>query len=540
MIGMPDLKRAAADVYGAISFATLCTLDLWHSLQRLRTPLVDYYRDRPMDGTFPAAAALTAGVLAAVFVVLKWAVFRALPASFHRPARAVFIGAWLLPALAVIRLASGLDISPATGRALVALAVFLSAASLLLAGFYLVGSKDWPYRLAAGANRLLYPLPVLIAGSLLWGGTPASRFAARVAQAPRPAAADGPRIVWLIFDEFGYGPAFGARPSGLSLPELDRLRAESLFAPNPHTPGSRTLISMPAMIDGEPYQYSLPDRVDELRLTRSDGSSVPWDARKSVFREIRRRGGATVVVGWMHPYCRVLGEELSDCAFVPNETAGELTSRAGYARRAGLLKTSAVLLASELEPLTHSRWAPSQAEMGQPQLLAEFLRIDEARRRVAASPPAGLTLIHYPIPHPWGIYDRRRGAFATGPGVNYLDNLALVDRVVGELRGALERNGSWQKTTLILSTDHPVRDLWTTAEIGVPTPIADRRVPFLIKLAGETAGLEYTAGLNTIVTKELILAIYDGRIRNASEMGAWLASRPASAAPVEAPLIIGE
>src|SRR2546423_46880 len=38
------------------------------------------------------------------------------------------------------------------------------------------------------------------------------------------------RVVWLMFDELDQRITFEARPPGLELPELDRLRRESLYA----------------------------------------------------------------------------------------------------------------------------------------------------------------------------------------------------------------------------------------------------------------------------------------------------------------------
>jgi hypothetical protein len=51
---------------------------------------------------------------------------------------------------------------------------------------------------------------------------------ALAAQVPNPPK--GARAVWIIFDELSQAIAFGNRPPGLSLPNLDRLKAVSLFA----------------------------------------------------------------------------------------------------------------------------------------------------------------------------------------------------------------------------------------------------------------------------------------------------------------------
>ena len=72
--------------------------------------------------------------------------------------------------------------------------------------------------------------------------------------------------------------AFEARPRDLALPELDRLRAESIAA-TPLAPADRTERSMPAFLIGRPVDDSILTSRNELKPTvrgRADvGRSPP-------------------------------------------------------------------------------------------------------------------------------------------------------------------------------------------------------------------------------------------------------------------------
>jgi arylsulfatase A-like enzyme len=123
--------------------------------------------------------------------------------------------------------------------------------------------------------------------------------------------------------------------------------------------------------------------------------------------------------------------------------------------------------------------------------------------------------MHVPAPHPPYFYDRKTGrmdARSSSPE-RYYDQLALVDRSLGELRAAMKREGVWDTTAVILSSDHWLRG----------TPLKgkkmDYRVPFLVKLPGERHGTVLNEAFNTVVTKNLIAAI---RRNSVGDAAAWL------------------
>jgi len=116
----------------------------------------------------------------------------------------------------------------------------------------------------------------------------------------------------------------------------------------------------------------------------------------------------------------------------------------------------------------------------------------------------------------------------TVPG--YFNNLVLADRSLGKLRAALEANGQWEKTWIILSADHSWR--WSS----LYDRRRDLRVPFLVKPSGQQAGgSNFAAQINTVLTHDLILAILGGEITNAPATAHWLEARAGGALSVTGP-----
>jgi hypothetical protein len=91
----------------------------------------------------------------------------------------------------------------------------------------------------------------------------------------------------------------------------------------------------------------------------------------------------------------------------------------------------------------------------------------------------------------------------------------------------LEDAHQWDETTVIISSDHyyrfkGFRDFSKMSDREKQESILDRRIPFLIKLAGQKNRIDYEPTLNTVVTSRIILDIFDGRITRADDLVAWL------------------
>lgn len=202
-----------------------------------------------------------------------------------------------------------------------------------------------------------------------------------------------------------------------------------------------------------------------------------------------------------------------------------------YGAISGELRTlaSAVPLLPTLGALSPAHIAEEQAEGVRRQHLESYFRIWERALALAADPEFDLVLLHWPIPHPLGIYNRSQESFADIRHSSYLDNLALADRTLGEVRKAMEKAGLWDKSVLLVSSDHPLRPwewnyrpTWTDedrkATAGKESPL----IPFLLKLPGERRGVSYQPAFNTVLTHDLLLASLKGEIATPESAMRWL------------------
>jgi len=141
-----------------------------------------------------------------------------------------------------------------------------------------------------------------------------------------------------------------------------------------------------------------------------------------------------------------------------------------------------------------------------------------------------LAFIHLPVPHPPYIYDRAQRVWDVTGEREYLDNLALADRALGELRNAMEAAGTWNRTTVVVSSDHwwrsdfwrPVKNFWSRGDAVIQSNQVDHRVPLIIRLAGQKTGSTYDANINTVLTHDLILEILKKKVSGPDEVKDWL------------------
>jgi hypothetical protein len=496
-------RERTLDALACLALAALCFSQA--SVELLFRTDRDFYNQLLLGAPTLVAFILNIVALAGLGFVVVQAIRRVRRPIVRRLA-AVAAAMTLLFALNAARLTYetlGRWTDPLGRPGLVALTVVILAASL-----------GWPrpaLRTIRGTALLASPLGVLTLAHALWmflelAGGPVWR---RVDPAPlnvQPPSLR--RVVWLLFDELDQGLTFEARPVGLELPELDRLRRESLFADAAHPPAGATDVAMPALITGRPVVAVVPVSPNDLELTFADGKTGFWSAQANVFSRARVFGYDTAVVGWQLPYPRVLGSSLGGAAFRPSvahEQARGDTVSAALRNQWG-----------SLVPPLHVR-----------QLAAERVaELGDLAIRTASNGRFGLVLLHLPLPHLPGVYDRATGRLTpwnfTGADAEYLDNLALVDRAVGELRRALERARLLDRTWIVMSSDR-----WRRGA-RLPDGQVDRRVPFLVRPPEGGRAVHVDGAFSTLGTHDLVLAILRGSIGDTDSAAAWLRRYPSA------------
>lgn len=492
------------DLVIGLSLSTLWFIGIWSDL----LPFL-YISDNFPIGALPCWNDFAAVVFNVVLLAVAFAACAQMARRGPRPAFVLaqwaLLGSLALPANA---LRNHFNTPPERLYALLGpiwgLAVFGAVAVLLLGV-----AIRWRSRVVGAVTAILvimFPLVLITFAQAAWALSQAGgpmRCGGGEGRADILTGKAARRVLWIVYDEFDYLTPFANRAPGVVLPQLDRLRAESFSASSAVPPGDRTQRSMPSFLTGLRVTESSLKGRNQLQL-KIEGRQefLTWSAESTIFPRARALGLNTGLAGFFLPYCAILGDTLTTCTWQPCVTCGRLTGVFGNS-----VGESMWHQASELVPGYSRR-----------RHLAAYRALQDAGRRLAADPAIGFALIHLPVPHEPGIYDPAQGDFSMSAlaGDGYVHNLALVDRSLGELREALARSGLWDRTTVMVFGDHGRRSLLDNETI------ADPRVPFIVKLAGQSEAVSYTAPVEVLHVHDLTLEILAGRITTVDELTTWL------------------
>lgn len=311
------------------------------------------------------------------------------------------------------------------------------------------------------------------------------------------------RVLLIAYDELEYATVFESRPSDLRLPVFDSLGSQSLLATAMTSPVSRTERAVPSVLTGRAVREANLTGRNQLELTYQDGESALFSPDETIFARARSMGLNSGLAGFFLPYCSMIGSVLTTCTWEPCVTCGRRVGAFG----ATVLESMRNQV-SELAP----RYGPRRH-------LRAYRTLQERAQELAADPGLGLVFLHLPVPHDPFIYDRRTGEYSLRRRNEYLDNLALVDRSLGEILDVLTSSGLAPRTSVLVFGDHGRR----SSDEGMT--VRDPRVTFLVKLAGQAQGMTYTNELELAVVHDLVLAILGGDVSEPAELEAWLDGR---------------
>lgn len=307
------------------------------------------------------------------------------------------------------------------------------------------------------------------------------------------------RVVWLVFDEMDYSLSFPRRPAYLQLPEFERLRSESLFATAAHQPGPGTELAMPTILTGRKINEVKASGTRSLRVKVSPGEpAFDLADAENVFTDIRAAHLNVGAVGWYLPYCRMFPSVISECHWEPIYTS--VNDRPAF-------WTSLV-----------DQWDALTLVESRVRDIQRLKRMVASAKTMAVDPELSLVFIHLAVPHGPPIYDRRsqRTTVLDLRKDWFFDNLLLTDRVLGEVRSAMEAAKQWDRSAVIVTSDHSLREYMMPH--SHPTPL----VPFIVKMPGQTTGTTFDVPFNTAITRKLIGAVMRGEVTDAS-LPEWLA-----------------
>jgi hypothetical protein len=516
------------DLLVALSLANLCFVRIWGSLLN---PGNDYFMGHPPSPMALLTAVAGMLLLGAAFFAAARLARRSIAA--RRIARVAFLATLLIAANAMRQQVPALSLaalSSSVGRGVLLLA--LGAAALTgAAAWWRWGAQPLTRAMATGVLAL-FPFAFLTLGQVAWRVLRASgdrpEFRDKPASTRLEAKPVMPRLLFLVFDALDEDILMSERPRDLELPEWDAILAGAVRWENAYPPSNNTGVSLPALITGRNVVRVRCAAADELMLSYAEEpAEARWSEAPTLFSRLRERGGNAALVGWYHPYCRILGDDLVHCRWYPYLPNPADTFRESVATQAALLVDTVPgtfrfgLLervgAGWLRGTQDPRWHAEQ-----------YRRIHADAREAAADPRLSLVFVHYPIPHSPFIYDRTRGAIDADGQRDYVDNLALFDRSLGELRDTLEAAALWDRTALLITSDHWFRRPgWRSR--GEMAPLVGNpqmRVPLMLRLPGVVAGVARPEYLRNHAAHALAEAVLDGRLRSLPDLDPVLHALP--------------
>jgi hypothetical protein len=506
-------KISWLDILACLSLGNLCFLEIWNALllyDREQSFFLHRLPPAPQYWSAACAVLILSAVLFGLLQLARW-IRRRWGALWAVPVLGAMV---LLPANVARNIVS--TRSPDLRVRLIAALgldgiMIIFAAGLLVLAILLARVRGRPASTVLLLIAQISPLFALEIGESLWRVTTArpadyaDRPLARIQNAAQPRS----RVVWIIFDELDYRLLFPDRPSTVSMPEFDRLKAQALNATAAVSPARDTLVSVPSLLTGRQLNWTKGD--GPVTLYGGASPTEPLDVNSTVFSDVRRMGRNVAVAGWYLPYCRMFAESLSACSWYDN---GSVLNITGDGIGENLVNQTRTLFETSL-------FSP----FGQSLTLKHAIRMVEDFRRDARQfvddPAFDLVFLHYPVPHAPHPYNRFSGTFTRSNAgfEGYLDSLALADVLLGEVRAEMIRVHAWDAATMIVTSDHPYR------ESSRLDGKSDPRVPFLVKFPGQDRSVVYDRPLHTLVTREFVDALFRGDIASPEDAVKWFCNR---------------
>jgi hypothetical protein len=300
-----------------------------------------------------------------------------------------------------------------------------------------------------------------------------------------------PLILWAVFDELDQGWLFDHRPPELKLPNFDRLAAQSLTGSKVERPGPETLVSIPALTIGKPVKQSVIASSRDLDLTLTNGTHERWSEADTIFSTMKKRGRTIAIDGFYHNYPGVFRNQIPQIktttylvsGFWPMLEENLWLLLPGELRLKGQAMLGNASLLNVVGPEQHRTLADSQ--------LANLTQILQTRS-------ADFVFFHCRLPHrPWLQND-------------YFGNLKAADSLLGQVIKSLEAQNRWNETTLLLTSDHNLRESLR----GTPR---NTLVPFILKLPNQRYPLQTNAPIQATNQRALLEAIDSHQIQSPNQ-----------------------
>jgi hypothetical protein len=341
----------------------------------------------------------------------------------------------------------------------------------------------------------------------------------------KPAAKERPqRVVWVVFDELDF-TAISERPSDIRLPAFEELESSSFVAENAFPPHYWTSVSLPALLVGRKVQWVDPHGPNNITLHFvEDEAAVELTKTETIFDDVLALNGKAAVAGWYHPYPRLFREKLAAGYWAPGSeyTCRRFSECVSFALAKSFENIPVFVDLEVVNPFVDAEQIPYIRNIG----LMSFHEHSEHNRRLlekgtrlVADERLDFVFLHFPIPHA-PYLDRTNGS-----ADSYFNALEAFDEALSALRRSMSGAGLLDRTTLIISSDHWMRSHLDSSDGQSPKKsfaIANTRIPFLVKLPGQSKPFRYPTPFNTAITRKLIGSVLTGEFKTTMDIAEWL------------------
>jgi hypothetical protein len=445
--------------------------------------------DIRMHTPFPVARICYAQIAYIFLVALLLFVILSIAARTRYYPWVRLVAAIVIPPYLIQRTQSFFPFDLIEGIVIILLVVWAALLLLLLLRF-----GKWYRRLVRLGSAIAASLVLFAASSIaqmLWVATwkPApNQIVASWESTPQPARKH-PLLVWIIFDELSYDQVFEHRARDLNLPNFDALKAESTVFSDTQPAGYHTVKIIPSLLTGriiDGIRYNFHNRLWVRH--EDDGKWGPINGAQTVFADADQAGWRTAAVGWYNPYCAIYSDAIQNCYWTNHDMFDGL-----MAQNASFRSNVYTPLAQVVRELK----SPARADRD----LCTFdvrhryqthIDLQQHAFQVLHTDQADFIFFHFSLPHSPNIWSRINGDYTQYCDSSYLDNLALTDRVLGEVLTTLKASPRWSDTSLIVQGDHGWRidawdwlPAWTQEDDAASRGVFDQRPALLIHQPGQ-------------------------------------------------------
>ena len=350
------------------------------------------------------------------------------------------------------------------------------------------------------------------------------------------------RIIWIVLDELSYDQTYEHRFAGLKLPAFDALAANATVFTQARPFNIYTEIVLPGLLAGKPFDQMRTSPAVELSVHNlATGKWQTFEQHDTVFQDALNAGYSTAVAGWYNPYCRIVPGVVDSCYWTLRDPTNLIVDKNSLpSNMLGPLK----LLTWMVLNIAPSRvrlyfmdclHIPERKEFITQLHIEDYVDLDAHAQSLLRDRSYGFVLLHLPVPHPWGIYDRHTDKFII-TGSSYVNNLALADKCLAGIRQTLEQTGQWDSSTIVVMGDHSWRtkQIWYIPKINYAWSKEDElashggqydpRPGYIVKLPGQATGARIDTPYRTVNTRTLFDAIMAHKINNSDELSSWVQS----------------